>query len=313
PVHSIAVEVSFDEAAFATLGAVALHGVRSAEAKLGDQVAVIGLGLIGQLTVQLLKAAGCRVLGMDIDPLRASLARELGADAVASSASGFRDLCLEFSGGAGADCVLITAETSSSDPVNLAGAIARDRAIVVAVGTVGLDIERKAYYEQKGRDYPIGYVRWTETRNMESFLQLVADAKVNVGPLITHRFGIEDAQRAYELIAGKSRESFLGVVLQYEAGEDLQTLTLVKTAAGGIQTASSGRVSVGLLGSGLFATSTLVPALKASANTTLVSVCAATGSHAQHAAQKFGFRVCTTDESQLINDSAINAVVIATR
>lgn len=173
-------EVPFDEAAFATLGAVALHGIRTAEVRLGDVVAVIGLGLLGQITVQLLKAAGCRVLGMDIAPARSDLAAQMGAEVVASSASAFRDLCLEASRGAGVDSVLITAETPSSDPVNLAGAIARDRAIVVAVGTVGLDMERKAYYEkeldfrisrsygpgrydaayeQKGRDYPIGYVR----------------------------------------------------------------------------------------------------------------------------------------------------------
>ncbi len=142
-------EVPFDEAAFATLGAVALHGIRNAEAKLGDLVAVIGLGLLGQLTVQLLKAAGCRVLGMDLDPVRADLAQRMGADGAASLAAAFRDLCTETSRGAGVDSVLITAETSSSDPVNLAGAIARDRAIVVAVGTVGMDIERKAYYEKE--------------------------------------------------------------------------------------------------------------------------------------------------------------------
>jgi len=191
-------EVSFDEAAFATLGAVALHGIRMSEVRLGELVAVIGLGLLGQLTVQLLKAAGCRVLGMDIDPTRADLAHQMGAGAVASSASAFRDLCLEESHGAGVDSVLITAETPSSDPVNLAGAVARDRAVVVAVGTVGMDIERKAYYEkeidfrisrsygpgrydsayeQKGRDYPIGYVRWTETRNMEAFVQFIAEKK----------------------------------------------------------------------------------------------------------------------------------------
>ncbi len=219
------------EAAFATLGAVALHGIRTAEAKLGDLVAVIGLGLLGQLTVQLLKAAGCRVLGMDIDASRADLAGYLGADAVASSASAFRDLCVEMSRGAGIDCVLITAETSSSDPVNLAGDIARDRGIVVAVGTVGMEIERKTYYEkeldfrisrsygpgrydaayeQKGRDYPIGYVRWTETRNMEAFVQFLAEKKINVGALITHRFPIEHAQSAYDLITGKTREPFLG-------------------------------------------------------------------------------------------------------
>jgi predicted dehydrogenase/threonine dehydrogenase-like Zn-dependent dehydrogenase len=329
-------EVPFDEAAFATLGAVALHGVRTSEAKLGDTVAVIGLGLLGQLTVQLLKAAGCRVLGMDIDPSRVGLTRQLGADGAASSAAAFRDLCAETSRGAGVDCVLITAETSSSDPVNLAGAIARDRAIVVAIGTVGMDIERKAYYEkeldfrisrsygpgrydaayeQKGRDYPIGYVRWTETRNMEAFVQFLAEKKIDVSPLITHRFFIEHAQGAYDLITGKSSEPFLGVVIQYAgSADDSRTLALVPAVApAAARPASASGVSVGLLGAGVFASGTLVPALKASSNTTLVAVCAATGSHAQHCERKFGFRSCTTDEAQLIHDPAVNSVVIATR
>ena len=185
--------VSFDEAAFTTVGAVALHGVRTADVKLGDVVAVIGLGLLGQLTVQILKAAGCCVLGMDISAERAELALRLGADAVSTSASGFRDLCLQHSAGHGADSVLIAAQTASNDPVNLAGAVARNRAVVVAVGTVAMDIPRRIFYEkeldfrvsrsygpgrydaayeQKGIDYPIGYVRWTETRNMEAFLKL---------------------------------------------------------------------------------------------------------------------------------------------
>src|SRR4029077_406178 len=208
------------------------HGVRTSEAKLGDTVAVIGLGLLGQLTVQLLKAAGCRVLGMDIDASRAELARQMGADEVASTALVFRELCTERSRGIGVDCVLVTAETSSSDPVNLAGTIARDRAVVVAVGTVGMDIERKAYYEkeldfrisrsygpgrydtayeQKGRDYPIGYVRWTETRNMEAFLDLIEQGKLDLKSLITHKFPIERAKAAYDLITGKTEEPSLGV------------------------------------------------------------------------------------------------------
>ena len=329
-------EVPFDEAAFATLGAVALHGIRTSDVKLGDLVAVIGLGLLGQLTVQLLKAAGCSVLGMDIDASRSDLARQMGAGATASSASAFRELCAETSRGAGVDCVLITAETSSSEPVNLAGAIARDRAVVVAVGTVGMDIERKAYYEkeldfrisrsygpgrydaayeQKGRDYPIGYVRWTETRNMEAFVQFLAEKKVDVGELITHRFSIERVQSAYDLITGKSREPFLGVVIQYSAtDEELRPLTVVpeRPAVRPRPTPDTG-VSVGLLGAGVFAAGTLVPAMKASANTTLVAVCAATGSHAHHVERKFGFRSCTTDEAQLIHDPGVNAVVIATR
>jgi predicted dehydrogenase/threonine dehydrogenase-like Zn-dependent dehydrogenase len=337
PERSSAEEVSFDEAAFATLGAVALHGIRTAEVKLGDLVAVIGLGLLGHLTVQLLKAAGCRVLGMDIDQSRATLAAHLGANAVAVSASEFRDLCSDQSRGAGVDAILITAETPSSDPVNLAGAIARERAIVVAVGTVGIDIERKAYYEkeldfrisrsygpgrydaayeQKGRDYPIGYVRWTETRNMEAFVQLLAEKKVNVAPLITHRFPIERAPSAYELITGKSGKPFLGVVIQYSrSGDESRTLELVpkSDAVSLLSEVAANGISVGLLGAGAFATGTLIPAVKAAGDATLAGVCTATGAHAQHAAQKFGFRYCTTDEDRLVHDPAVNTLVIATR
>ena len=327
-------QVLFEEAAFATLGAVALHGIRTAEVKLGDLVGVIGLGLLGQLTIQLLKAAGCRVVGMDIDPSRSELALQMGAEAVSSSASAFRDLCLNASHGVGLDSVLITAETSSSDPVNLAGAVARDRAIVVAVGTVGMDIERKAYYEkeldfrvsrsygpgrydaafeQKGRDYPIGYVRWTETRNMESFLQLLADRKINLAPLITHRFTVERAESAYDLITGRSQERFLGVVIEYPSiASEARTLSVMSGARQSPQTAESG-VSVGLLGAGIFATGTLIPALKASPTTRLLAVCAATGSHAKNAASRFGFAKCTTDEAELIHDRDLNTVVVATR
>ncbi len=325
-------EVPLDQAAFATLGAVALHGIRTAEAKLGDMVAVIGLGLLGQLTTQLLKIAGCHVLGMDIDAGRTQLASQMGADAVATSSSEFRNLCLQASRAAGVDCVLITAETPSSDPVNLAAAIARDRAVVVAVGTVGIDLERKPFYEkelqfrisrsygpgrydtayeQKGRDYPIGYVRWTETRNMEAFVELLAEGKLNVDPLISHRFRIEEAHRAYELISSKSHERFLGVVLQYRDDADI-SVSLALASAPGIF-GKPGHVTVGLLGAGGFASSTLIPAMKNSRHTSLDTICAATGSRAKHAANKFGFRKCTTDEAGLVQDPEINTVVIATR
>jgi predicted dehydrogenase/threonine dehydrogenase-like Zn-dependent dehydrogenase len=331
-------EVFFEQAAFTTIGAVALHGIRTAEAKLGDRVAVIGLGLLGQLTLQLLKAAGCSVFGMDIAAPRAELAARLGADRVCTSASAFRDLCFQGSGGAGVDAVLITAETSSSDPVNLAGDIARDRAIVVAVGTVGMEIERKRFYEkeldfrvsrsygpgrydtayeQKGRDYPIGYVRWTETRNMDAFLQLLAQQKVDAGALITHRFPIERAEAAYELITGNTPEPFLGVVIDYSgAVNESPTLRLVSAfPAASAQPAGEHirNIAVGMTGAGAFATGTLLPALKKESGTSLVGVCTATGAHARHAGEKFGFRYCTTDPSQLFQDPAINTVVIATR
>ena len=337
PARNDAEEVPLDEAAFATLGSVALHGIRTAEVKLGDLVAVIGLGLLGQITAQLLKAAGCHVLGMDIDKSRAELAAHLGADAVAVSASEFRELCVAQSCGAGVDAALITAETPSSDPVNLAGAIARERAIVVAVGTVGIDIERKAYYEkeldfrisrsygpgrydaayeQKGRDYPIGYVRWTETRNMEAILQLLAEKKINVAALITHRFPVERAQSAYELITGKSGNPFLGVVIQYSGScPESRRLELVDEPAASRSSSqvSADDIFVGLLGAGVFATGTLLPALKAARDTKLVGVCTATGARGRHAAQQFGFRYCTTEEAQIIRDPGINTLVVATR
>jgi len=320
-----------DEAAFATLGAVALHGVRNADSKLGDVVAVIGLGLLGQLTVQILKAAGCCVLGMDLSADRAELAGRLGADAVSTSASGFLDLCLQHSTGHGADSVLITAQTSSNDPVNLAGSVARNRAVVVAVGTVAMDIPRRSFYEkeldfrvsrsygpgrydsayeQKGIDYPIGYVRWTETRNMEAFLKLLADRKLNLPPLVTHRFPIVEARSAYDLITGKTPEPFLGVLITYP--QDAPDVRHIKME-GFDRPAASDAVRIGLLGAGTFAIGTMLPALKRLRAVEMMVASAANGSHAWHAAHKFGFRSCTTDKQQILNNPAVNTVLIATR
>ncbi len=339
--------VSFDEAAFSTLGAVALHGVRNADVKLGDSVAVIGLGLLGQLVVQILKAAGCCVLGMDISADRAELALRLGADGVSQSSSEFLDLCLRHSAGHGVDSVLIAAQTTSNDPVNLAGAVARNRAVVVAVGTVAMDIPRRSFYEkeidfrvsrsygpgrydqayeQKGIDYPIGYVRWTETRNMEAFLKLLADRKLNLQPLITHRFPILRAGSAYDLITGKTPERFLGVLISYpQDADDARHVKMSTIDPPSIDRQSSNRptfappavsektVRIGLLGTGSFAISTLLPALRRVSGVECVVATAASGSHAWHAARKFGFRSCATDEQEIFHNPEVNTVVIATR
>jgi len=329
-------EVSFDHAAAATVGAVALHGVRTAEVKLGDVVGVIGLGLLGQLTVQILKAAGCRVIGMDIDRGRVELALRLGADAAADSAADFVDTGMQYSRGRGLDSVLIAAQAAGSQPVNLAAQTARDRAVIVAVGAVGMELERRTYYEkeldfrvsrsygpgrydaayeQKGIDYPIGYVRWTETRNMEAFLELLADGKVNVEALITHRFPIDQARSAYELITGNAEQPFLGVLITYPGiAEETQRISLNKPSGERATSSSAaGEVSIGLLGAGSFATSTFLPAIKHVGGVTLVGVCAANGSHSHHAAKKFDFRYCATDAEQLINDPDVNTIVISTR
>lgn len=324
-------EVSFDEAAFTTLGAVALHGIRTADVKLGDVVAVIGLGLLGQLTVQLLKAAGCRVVGIDLVQKRADLALDLGADRATASSEAFADLCRGESGENGVDSILITADTVSSDPINLAATVARDRARVVAVGAIGLDIDRRLYYgkeldlrvsrsygpgrydsayEQKGRDYPIGYVRWTETRNMEAFLQFLAARKLRLEPLITHRFPVERAISAYDLVTGKTGEPFMGILLSYPGQSSARTLVDLAPRS---QSHKSPDLAVGVIGAGSFATGVLLPALRKQDDVDLLAVCSASGSHARHAAKQFGFQYCTTDVEQVISDPRCDAVVIATR
>jgi predicted dehydrogenase/threonine dehydrogenase-like Zn-dependent dehydrogenase len=326
-------EVDFESAAFTTLGAIALQGIRLSEVRLRDVAAVIGLGLLGQLTVQMLKAAGAVVIGMDIQQARAELARKLGADAVASDADQMAALCEQFSSGHGADVVLITADTKSNQPLELAGHVARDKGTVVAVGSVGMTIPRKIYYEkeldfrisrsygpgrydhkyeEEGHDYPYGYVRWTEQRNMQAFVQLLAEGKVDVRPLVTHRFKIDDAPKAYEVITGKTDDPFLGVVLTYPDSVALsRTVTLrhVEDAPA----IKDEHVGLGVLGAGNFATATLLPSVKDVKAIKLMGVAAGSGLSARAAADRFGFAYCTTDAKEILNDSKINTVAILTR
>lgn len=327
-------KVSFEEAAFGTVGAICLHGIRTAEVALGDTVAVIGLGLLGQITVQLLKAAGCHVFGMDPLRQRADLAIASGAESACAGAREFRDLCFQKTGGMGVDAVLITAETASSEPVNLAAELARDRAIVVAVGTVGMELQRKLYYEKeldfrisrsygpgrydtayehKGRDYPIGQVRWTETRNLAAFLQFIADGKLNLPSLITHRFPMEQATRAYDLITGSTGEPFLAALITYTGAESGTTQDLSERISLPAVAPSPGSIGLGVLGAGSFAQSTLLPALKAISGVSFIGVCNATGPRSRSAAEKFGFSYCSNSEKELLQDPKINAVLIATR
>ena len=323
--------ITTEEAAFTTMGAIALHGIRTADVKLGDVVAVIGLGLLGQLTVQVLKAAGCQVIGSDIVSERAQMARACGADAATSSSAEFADLCVRHSTGRGVDAVLITAQTPSSDLVNFAAEVARDRAVIVAVGAVGMDIERRVFYEkeldfrvsrsygpgrydsayeQKGIDYPIGYVRWSETRNMEAFLQLLTDGKVRTEPLVTHRFPIEQAEQAYQLISSQSGEPFLGVIITYGHGEVQNSVEVLSSSS---RAARVDEVSVGLIGAGEFAMRTLLPVMRRTGEVNLEGICTTNGVHCRHAAEKFSFRYCSTDPKVIFADPAINTVVIATR
>ena len=321
--------VDFESAAFTTLGAIALHGFRLAEPQLGENVAVIGLGLLGLLTIQLASAAGCNVLGVDLDPKRIKLASSLGLEAVSRKQAEAASVAFTFN--RGFDTVIICADTPSNDPVELAGVIARDRAKVVATGAVGLNIPRKIYYEKEisfinsrsygpgrydsnyeenGVDYPVGYIRWTEGRNFQSVVDLMASGKLKVAPLISHHFPIEDGVQAYEVITGKKKEAFLGVVLTYSEKEEVKSKKIEFPSS--VQRPSS-TVRLGVLGAGLYANATLLPVINKNKNFELVGIASYGGLHAQHSGKKLGFQYATSSEDEIINDPKINTVAILTR
>ena len=336
-------QVDFESGAFATLGAIALHGFHLSEARLGESVAVIGLGLLGLLEAQIARSAGCKVFGIELDQKRLELANGMG---IPTSQRQFaEEAASSFTSGQGFDAVIICADTPEADPVELAGAIAHDRANVVALGAVGQNLPRKIYYEKElkfvnsrsygpgrydteyeenGHDYPIGYVRWTIERNMAAFLELVAGGKVQVQSLITHRFPIEQAVEAYEIITGKRGEPFVGVVLTYSQpdktdglGERLlekERVIVGETFEGkgtGFRIADS--VQLGVFGAGNFANSITLPILKKLPSVHLIGMCSASGMSTQHAAERFGFSYATTDENQILTDAQIDTVAILTR
>ena len=326
-------EVNFEDAAFVTVGAIALQGVRIADVRIGESCVVIGLGLVGQLTVQLLKAAGCRVFGIDIANEKLELARASGADAVAiRSDADLVQRVQQFTDGRGADAILIAAAANSSDPVQLAPALARDRAVVVAVGMIGMDVPRNAYYEKElelrlsrsygpgrydrtyeedGVDYPIGYVRWTEQRNMQAFLDLVAAGRISPARLITHRFSIAEAQRAYEVVTGS--EPYLGIVLEYPVVPTAEAPTRTRVDLRPTSGAVTGKVRLGVVGAGNFARSTLLPILRKSEQVELRGVATASAPSAHQTATRFGFSYTASDWHEIVDDPNTDAVLIATR
>jgi len=324
-------QVDFESGAFATLGAIALHGFRLGGAQVGERVGVIGLGLIGLLAAGIARAAGCEVLGVDLDPGRVRQARQLGAKAV------LRDEAVPaaeaLTRGAGLDVVLICADTPSNDAVELAGDIARERAKVIAIGLVGTTLPRPVYYakeltfivsrsygpgrydpvyEEHGVDYPSGYVRWTEGRNLEGFVQMMEDGLVDVRPLITHRFPIGAADQAYRLIRGESEEASLGVLLTYEAQADDGMLGR-RVEISRRPPAASGPVRLGVLGAGNFANVVLLPLLRRVPSVECIGLASAGGVSGAGAARKYRFRYATTDEAAILEDAEINAVAVLTR
>ncbi len=321
--------VDFESASFTTLGAIALQGFRLAQPQLGDQVAIIGLGLLGLLSAEIAKAAGCRVFGIDLSPDRVMLAKSMGI--TAAERQGCEEAAWSFTGARGFDHILVCADTSSDDPVELAGRLARDRGTVVAVGAVGLQIPRKIYYEKEldlkisrsygpgrydsnyeegGLDYPYGYVRWTEGRNLEAFVQLLAENKINIRPLISHRFAIEEAPKAYELITGKSKLPFLGVLLTYPQSQNakLEKKVVINQT---VETHAS--IKLGVLGAGNYAQAVFLPAVKRTGKAEFVGIATASGLSARHAAQKYGFQFASATEMDVLESDQINTVILLTR
>jgi predicted dehydrogenase/threonine dehydrogenase-like Zn-dependent dehydrogenase len=322
--------VSDDEAAFTVLAAVGLQGIRLADPTLGESVVVVGLGLVGLMAVQMLVANGCCVLGIDFNARRLELARRFGAQTVDLSAGGDPVATgLAFSDGRGVDAVIITASTKSSEPVHQAAKMSRKRGRIVLVGVTGLELSRADFYEkeltfqvscsygpgrydesyeQQGHDYPFGFVRWTEQRNLQAVLNLMAEGNLDVKPLISHRVPQRRATEAYKLLT--EDHSALGVLLTYpDSGVELSRTV---QSAPAIPSPGDGRAVVGVIGAGKFASLVLLPALDKT-QAQLKTIASATGVSAAHAARKFGFQQATSDYDTILGDPEINAVLIATR
>ena len=318
------------DASFVTVGAIALQGVRQTEPRLGEKVAVMGLGLLGQLTVQLLKANGCKVIGSDVDPDKIALAKKLGADE-AYHASELISKAKEFSNGYGVDAVIIAASTMSNQPVIDAAEISRMRGRVVFLGMVGMDIPRNDYYkkeidlrlsmaygpgrydpeyEEKGNDYPYDLVRWTEQRNFEAFLGLIDEGKITPKEILTHQFDFDNAMDAYDLLEGKVKEKYLGIVLKYKRDIKLEDEKIIQRTS---KIVKNDEINVGLIGAGNFTKSVILPNIQKVGGYNLVGLCTATGVSAQGTGKKYDFKYMTTDSSEIFKNSEINSVFITTQ
>ncbi|MDT5271701.1 MAG: hypothetical protein QOH49_3887 [Acidobacteriota bacterium] len=320
--------VTFEQAAYTSIAAIGLEGVRLARVTLGERVLVIGLGLIGQICVCLLKAQGCRVFGTDIDPQKLELAKALGADAVEIDSPS--EAVKAFSDSYGVDAVVITAATASNGPIEFAAEACRPKGRIVLVGVAGLNLPRDPFfkkeleftvssslgpgrgdpvYEEKGVDYPIGHARWTARRNMQAVLETVAAGKLPVEKLTTHRFPIERAPEAYELITTR-REPFLGIVIDYP---EVTALPRRRVNLASRPAAAAGALGVSMIGAGNFARLIMFPILSKLGGVEWRGLCTAKGMNAEHSGRNMGFAFATTDVGELWKDEATRAVFIATR
>jgi threonine dehydrogenase-like Zn-dependent dehydrogenase/predicted dehydrogenase len=322
--------VSFEEASFTTLGAIALQGVRQADPKLGETVCVIGLGLLGQITCQLLAANGCKVFGIDVSSSMVELAKKVSkTESITRNDAGLKSSVETFTRGYGFDKIIITAAAPTNDPIELSAEIARKKGEIIIVGAVKMDVPRDPHfyrkelslkmscsygpgrydekYEQGGHDYPFAYVRWTEQRNMEAFLDMVSLGRLNLKELITHTFDIDDAVKAYDLVLGKVQEPFVGILLRYPAN-DHKHLKNIKT----VSKILSGKLNTSFIGAGSFAQSYLIPNLKG-LGVTLDTVVTNNGINAKNVAGKFGFIAASTNAEEVFQSKENQVVFVASR
>lgn len=315
-------------AAYTTVGTIALQGIRQADVRLGESCAVIGLGLLGQLTVQMLKASGVQAFGIDINPFSVETALKSGADlSFERSDDDLEMRIMEATSGYGVDAVIITAGTNSLDPVELAGRISRSKGRVVIVGAVPTGFSRETYYkkelelrmscsygpgrydlayEERGIDYPYGYVRWTENRNMSAFLELIAQEKIDLSKVTTHEFELEKAGQAFEMIMTKT-EPFLGILLKYDPEKEIKKKLVLA------DNSNPAEVKVGFIGAGSFAQSFLLPNVKKFDHVSFTGIATALGNDSRTVADKYGFSFASGDPADIVNSDEINTVFVATR
>jgi len=326
-------KVSDEEASLTVIGAVALQGIRLVKPTLGEGIVVIGLGLIGLMTVQLLKANGCRVLGLDFDQEKLSLAKKFGAEVVDLNKEDPLAIANSFSRHRGVDAVIITTSTTSNEPVHQAAQMCRKRGRIVLVGVTGLKLSRDDFfkkeltfqvsssygpgrydhnYEEKGQDYPIGFVRWTEQRNFEAVLDMMSTGALDIKELISHRFDITEFEKAYEIIL--NNQYSLGVLFTYPGAEttiDSKKISLINDDNIKRKNISK-KTKVSFLGSGNYASLILIPAFKAE-NVELINIASNNGLSGAHVGRKYNFLETTTDSDHLLSDKTTDAVVIVTR
>jgi predicted dehydrogenase/threonine dehydrogenase-like Zn-dependent dehydrogenase len=317
------------QASFATIASIAMQGFRQANAQIGENVAIIGLGLLGQILVQIAVANGCRVIGFDLDEKKCELAKKSGAYfASKPSDDSIEEQVLSLTNGYGCDRVILTVATQSNSPIINAVKIARDKATIVDIGITKMDLPWELYYhkeidfrfsrsygpgrydpsyEEGGNDYPIGYVRWTEQRNMESILQLIKDGAIDFNKLITHTFKFDDASNAYDIIKNGT-EDILGAVLEYNEQVDTSTRISIEKSI-----SKNANLKLGGIGAGNYATTMLYPHLTSNKDIDFVGLSTATGLNSKDKATKLGFNYATTNYNDVINDAGINSVIIATR